>query len=323
MIFPRLVLMLAVGVSVMLFAGSASSQTPVERHGALRVESGQLVDQSGSPVVLRGMSLFWSQWGGHYYNAAAVRHLKSDWNVTVVRAAIAVDFDGYLANPEVEMAKAEAVIEAAIAEGLYVIVDWHAHEPHPAAAAAFFERIAAKYGEHPNLIYEIYNEPLRTHGWAEVVRPFHMAVGPAIRAIDPDNLIVAGTPTWSQDVDIAAADPLPFTNIAYTLHFYAGTHRQELRDKALRAMELGAALFVTEWGTSEASGDGILDEVETRLWWEFMETHKLSHLNWSIMDKDETAAALLPGAPGTGPWTDDMLTPSGDIVRQMLREMNP
>jgi endoglucanase len=150
-----------------------------------------------------------------------------------------------------------------------------------------------------------------------------MVVVPAIRAIDPDNLIVAGTPTWSQDVDIAAADPLPFANIAYTLHFYAGTHRQELRDKALRAMELGVALFVTEWGTSEASGDGTLDEAETRLWREFMETHKLSHLNWSIIDKDETAAALLPGAPGTGPWTDDMLTPSGVVVRQMLREMNP
>ena len=149
MTFRRLVIMLAFGVSGMLFAGSASSETPVERHGALRVESGRLVDQSGSPVVLRGMSLYWSQWGGHYYNAAAVRHLKSDWNVTVVRAAIAVDFDGYLANPEVEMAKAEAVIEAAIAEGLYVIVDWHAHEPHPAAAAAFLSESPPNTGSTP------------------------------------------------------------------------------------------------------------------------------------------------------------------------------
>ena len=315
--------MLAVGVSAMLFAGCALSQTPVERHGALRVEAGRLVDHSGSPVVLRGMSLFWSQWGGQYYNADAVRHLKSDWNVTVVRAAIGVDHDGYLANPEVEMARAEAVIEAAIAEGLYVIVDWHAHEPHPAAAAAFFERIAAKYGEHPNLIYEVYNEPLNTHSWAEVVRPFHMVVVPAIRAIDPDNLVIAGTPSWSQDVDIAAANPLPFANVAYTLHFYAGTHRQELRAKALRAMELGAALFVTEWGTSEASGNGILDEAETRLWWAFMETHQLSHLNWSIIDKDETSAALRPGAPGEGGWTDETLSPSGRLVRQMLRDLNP
>jgi endoglucanase len=319
----RTLLPLVAGVSALLFAGWAHAQTPVERHGALRVEGARVLDQRGDPVVLRGMSLFWSQWAGQYYNAATVAHLKSDWNVTVVRAAIAVDNDGWLTHPEREMAKAEAVIEAAIAEGLYVIVDWHAHEPHPEAAAAFFAQIAAKYGQHPNLIYEVYNEPLNTHGWAEVVKPFHMVVIPAIRAVDPDNLIIAGTPTWSQDVDIAAADPLPFSNLAYTLHFYAGTHRQELRDKALKAMELGAALFVTEWGTSEANGSGILDEVETRLWWEFMETHGLSHLNWSITDKDETSAALRPGASSQGGWTDDMISPSGRLVRQMLREMNP
>lgn len=319
----RTVLLLAAAVAIFMDAGPASAQTPVGRHGALRVEDGRVVDRSGEPVVLRGMSLFWSQWGGHYYNAEVVRHLKSDWNVTVVRAAIGVDNDGYLANPEVEMARAEAVIEAAIAEGLYVIVDWHAHEPHPEAAAAFFSRIAAKYGAHPNLIYEVYNEPLNTHGWAEVVRPFHMVVVPAIRAIDPDNLIIAGTPSWSQDVDLAAADPLPFTNVAYTLHFYAGTHRQELRDKALKAMDLGAALFVTEWGTSEATGNGVLDQAETRLWLEFLETHGLSHLNWSIIDKDETSAALLPGTPGDSAWTDDMLSPSGRLVRQMLRDLNP
>lgn len=323
MAFLRTLFTLVAGVSTLLFAGCALSQTPVERHGALRIEGGRVVDQSGALVVLRGMSLFWSQWGGQFYNAEAVAHLKSDWNVTVVRAAIAVDHDGYLANPEQEMARTETVIEAALAEGLYVIVDWHAHEPHPEAAAAFFARIAAKYGQHPNIIYEVYNEPLNTHGWAEVVKPFHMVVIPAIRAVDPDNLIIAGTPSWSQDVDIAAADPLPFSNVAYTLHFYAGTHRQELRDKALKAMELGAPLFVTEWGTSEASGNGILDEAETRLWWDFMETHGISHLNWSITDKDETSAALMPGASGQGGWTDDMISPSGQLVRRMLREMNP
>ncbi len=319
----RVFLNLAVSIAALLIANSALAQTPVERHGALRVENGRVVDQNGSPVILRGMSLFWSQWGHRYYNADVVRHLKSDWNVTVVRAAIGVDAGGYLSNPEVEMARAETIIDAAIAEGLYVVVDWHAHEPHPEAAAAFFTRIAHRYGQHPNLIYEVYNEPLDTHGWADVVKPFHMAVVPAIRAIDPQNLIIAGTPTWSQDVDIAAADPLPFSNIAYTLHFYAGTHRDELRRKALKAMELGAALFVTEWGTSEADGDGLFDEAETRLWWDFMETHGISHLNWSIIDKDETSAALRPGASRRGGWRNEMLSPSGRLVRQRLRDMNP
>lgn len=315
--------LLALALLLLLPPGVAIAETPVERHGQLRLEGTRLVGQDGEPVILRGMSLFWSQWAPQYYNADAVRWLKDDWSATVVRAAIAVHHDGYLDNPERELAKAEAVIDAAIAEGLYVIVDWHAHEPEPEAAAAFFARIAEKYGDRPNVIYETYNEPLNTHSWNEVVRPYHMAVIPRIRAHDPDNLIIAGTPSWSQDVDTAAADPLPFANVAYTLHFYAGTHRQELRDKAAKALELGAALFVTEWGTSEATGNGILDRDETALWWDFMEANGLSSLNWSITDKDETSAALRPGAPGEGGWDDAMISPSGLFVRAWLRRMNP
>lgn len=306
-------------LAALFLAAPAYAQTPVERHGALSVKDGQVVDASMQPVVLRGMSLFWSQWDAKYYNPEVVRWLKTDWNVDVVRVAVAVDNDGYLSAPEREMAKAETVIDAAIQEGLYVIVDWHAHEPHADEAAAFFERIARKYGAYPNLIYETYNEPLQHHGWAEVVRPYHMQVAAAIRAVDPDNLIVAGTPSWSQAVDVAAADPLPFSNLAYTLHFYAGTHRQWLRDKAQAALDRGAALFVTEWGTSEANGNGVLDAEETRLWWEFLETRKLSYVNWALTDKAETSAALRPGAAARGGWTDEELSPSGRLVREHIR----
>ncbi len=178
----------------------AVAQTPVERHGQLQVQGNRIVDQRGEPVVLRGMSLFWSQWQPEYYNASAVRWLRDDWNINVIRAAMAVHSDGYLKHPEREMKKVEAVIDAAIDLGIYVIVDWHAHEPEPAAAGEFFARIARKYGHHPNLIYETWNEPLREHDWSRVIKPFHLAVIPKIRREDPDNLVVAGTQTWSQDV---------------------------------------------------------------------------------------------------------------------------
>lgn len=305
-----------------LSAVPAAAETAVERHGQLRVEGSRILDQRGEPVMLRGMSLFWSQWQPQYYNPSAIRWLRDDWNINVIRAAIAVDQGGYLANPEREMKKAETVIEAAIALGIYVIVDWHAHQPEPRAAAEFFGRVARKYGQHPNLIYETWNEPLREHDWSAVIKPYHLAVIPSIRAHDPDNLIVAGTQTWSQDVDKAAADPLPFANTAYTLHFYAGTHRQELRDKAEAAMRKGAALFVTEWGTTDADGDGAVHQEETRRWWDFMERNKLSYLNWSVADKREASAALLPGASAKGGWPMRMLSRSGRFVREQLRRMN-
>lgn len=302
-------------------ATAAPAVTPVERHGQLRVEGNRILGADGRPAVLRGMSLFWSQWKGGFYNRHVIRWLAQDWRVDVVRVAVAVEPGGYLEHPEREWRKAERAIEAAIGAGLYVIVDWHAHQPHPEAAADFFERVARRWGDRPNLIYETWNEPLPAHGWAEVVKPYHETVIARIRAHDPDNLIVAGVPSWTQDVDVAARDPLAFDHVAYALHFYAGTHGQELRDKAQAALDAGAALFVSEWGTTNADGDGPVDVEASRLWWEFMGANQLSDLNWSINDKRESSAALRPGASRRGGWRERDLTESGRLVRERLRAL--
>ncbi|MBB6430494.1 glycoside hydrolase family 5 protein [Algisphaera agarilytica] len=307
-----------------LLALSATSQellaTPVERHGQLRVQGTQILDQHDQPVQLRGMSLFWSQWGGAFFNPDVVDTLVDDWGVTLIRVPLAVHRGGYMEHPEREKAKVMTVVDAAIARGVYVIVDWHAHEPEPEAAAAFFADLAQTHGHHPHLIYETWNEPLNTHGWAKVVKPYHERVVAAIREHDPDNLIVLGTPTWSQDVDVAAADPVAGTNLAYTLHFYAGSHGQALIDKARRAMEQGAALFVSEWGTSMANGgDGVFLD-ESRTWLDFLDEHQLSWANWSLFDKDESSCALRPGSSPRGPWPEDRLTASGRFVREQLQK---
>lgn len=307
---------------VLAVAAPALADTPVERHGALRVEGNRIIDKNGEPVMLRGMSLFWSQWQGKYYTPEVVRWLRDDWNANVVRAAVAVHQGGYMENPAAELRKLETVIDAAIANGMYVVVDWHAHEAEPKAAADFFGKVARKYGHHPNVIYETYNEPLPKHGWADVLKPYHQQVISSIRAADPDNLVVAGTRSWSQDVDEAAADPLKFNNVAYVLHFYAGTHKQGLRDKAQKALDRGAALFVSEYGTTDANGDGKVDAAETRRWWDFMEKNKISYLAWSIADKRESSAALLPGASPKGGWRDSRISESGQLIRAQLRAKN-
>lgn len=299
----------------------AKTGSVVERHGRLSVKGNAIMDQHGRPVVLRGMSLFWSQWGGQYYNADCVKWLRDDWGCTVVRAAVGVSPGGYLKNPEVEREKAETVIRAAIDLGIYVIVDWHAHDAQAAAAQEFFSRIAQKYGKHPNIVYETWNEPIR-QDWATVIKPYHEGVLKKIREHDPDNLVVCGTAMWSQRVDQAAADPVKGTNVAYTLHFYASTHKQDLRDRAKAALDKGVALFVTEWGTSEASGNGRLDAQERKKWLDFMEEHRLSSCNWSVIDKRESSAALMPGAAATGGWKEGEISASGKIVRGMLRERN-
>lgn len=293
---------------------------PVDLYGLLQAKGNRIVAKDGKPVALQGMSLFWSQWMPQFYTAGTVKWLKDDWKCSIVRAAIAADEGGYLKQPAVELKKAETVIEAAVKGGIYVIVDWHDHkaEAHTAQSVEFFSKISKKYGKHMNVIYEIYNEPLKV-SWEKTIKPYAETVIAAIRKNDPDNLIIVGTPTWSQDVDAVIPSPIKDRNVAYTLHFYAGTHKQYLRDKAQKALDAGLPLMITEWGTVNADGDGAVDRASTQEWLEFARKNSLSMCNWSVADKVEGAAVLKPGASGNGNWRADQLTASGVYVRDLIR----
>lgn len=308
----------------------AFTQTPVEIHGQLSVKGNKIVDKNGDPVQLRGMSLFWSQWIPKYYNANAVKWLKDDWCINVIRAAMAADVEnqGYALNADVaetEKNKVIAVVDAAIALGIYVIIDYHSHNAHLTAnrnaAKTFFAEISAKYKDVPNVIYEPWNEPIfntNSSAWANIIKPYHIEIIDIIRENDPDNIIVCGTRMWSQKVDEAAYNPIDRTNIAYTLHYYANTHKQDLRDVALDALDAGVALFVTEYGTCDASGDGGFNAAESKRWWTFLDQNNLSYCNWSVADKVETASVLMPFASRNGNWTEDDLTESGKLVKADL-----
>jgi endoglucanase len=285
--------------------------------------SGNKILAGGQPASFSGNSLFWSNtgWGGEkFYNASVVAWLKNDWKSKVVRVAMGVDeTNGYLADPAGNKARVKAVIDAAIANDMYVIIDWHSHhaESYQPQAIAFFKEMATTYGGANNIIYEVYNEPLQV-SWSGTIKPYAQAVVNAIRAIDSRNLIIVGTPNWSQDVDVASTDKLSGANIAYTLHFYAATHGQSLRDKAQAALNNGAALFVTEWGSVQASGDGAVDANQTAAWVAFMKTNGISNANWSLNDKAEGASALVPGASTTGGWSAGQLTASGALAKQII-----
>jgi endoglucanase len=303
---------------------SSKNQTPVEKHGQLSVEGNLIVDENGYPVQLCGMSFFWSQWIYKYYNPKVVKWLIDDWRCEIIRIPLGVEPDGYLVNKKKEMRKVEKMIKASIAEGIYVIVDWHDHraENHLQEAREFFSEIAQKYGSYPNIIYEIYNEPLKV-SWEKVIKPYHEEIIEVIRKYDPDNIIACGTAEWAQRVDEPVSDPLDDRNVVYTLHFYAATHKQWLRNRAREALNSGIPLMVTEFGTSNSSAQGEIDEVEMHEWWKFMDEYKLSWCNWSVADKEETTSVLKPGASRKGKWKEKDLTPSGIMVREKLREKNP
>jgi len=311
-------------MAVIILTGISYGQTDstvVEQYGRLQVQGNKIVDKTGAPAAVRGMSLFWSQWsdGSKYYNESCIGWLRDDWKCGIVRASMAVEFGGYLSNPYVEKEKIKTVVDACIDLGIYVIIDWHDHNAHnhESEAKQFFAEMASDYGDYPNVIYEIYNEPEQV-SWQNVVKPYAEAVIDTIRSIDPDNLIVVGTPTWSQDVDVASGSPIADNNTAYALHFYAASHTQWLRNKAATALNNGIALFATEWGTCNYDAQGKVDTVQTQAWWSFMDQNMISWCNWSICDKEETAAALKPGAGSTGGWSQEELSESGMFVREKI-----
>lgn len=299
------------------------NKTIVELLGQLKVEGKNIVNKNGEIVTLRGMSLFWSQWGSVYYNEKTIGWLHDDWKCTIIRAAMGIENGGYLENKQLELAKLYRVIAACLDLGIYVIVDWHDHhaEEHLNEAVEFFGTVSSRYGEYPNLIYEIYNEPLDV-SWSEVLKPYSESVIAEIRKHDPDNIIAVGTPNWSQDVEDVVEDPIEDDNVVYSLHFYTSTHRQWLRDKALIALAANIPLMATEWGLSESSGTGEIDQIESQRWINFLEQHNLSSCNWSVINKDESSAALLPSTTALFGWDEKELTQSGKMIRDYLISKN-
>ncbi|MBQ8177040.1 MAG: cellulase family glycosylhydrolase [Oscillospiraceae bacterium] len=291
-------------------AEETAENTPVAYYGEIVADGNKLVGKNtGETVRVTGMSFFWSNWSQKYYTADYVDYLVDDYNCEVVRCSYGIQDNGVPYDDTCEPL-IEDVIDRAIERGVYVIIDWHSHGAHnnPDEAVEYFEKLAEKYGSYDNVIFEIYNEPTQI-SW-ETVKAYAEIVIPAIRK-HSDNLVIVGSPTWSQDVTKAAENPVDGENIAYTLHFYAGTHKQWLRDNADRAISAGIPLFVTEWGSVNADGNGSIDKTSTEEWFAWMDKNNISSCNWAVNDKDEGSSIFEQ---------DNVLSETGKYIKELISE---
>lgn len=296
----------------------ASSEVPF---GALSVLDGKLTGENGESVQLKGFSSHGIHWFPDFLNEESISFMKNNWNVTLVRAAMYTAQGGYLEDPSIEKTL-DRIVEDAIDAGVYVIIDWHIlFDADPLInvdeAVKFFERQAKKYGNTPNVIFEIANEPNGGSTWEGNILPYAKKVIPAIRK-HSKNIIIVGTPTWSQELDKPLNNPIDEKNIMYAFHFYAGSH-DHLMSKFEEAANENLPIFVTEWGTSYADGNGTVNEEKTMEWLSILDRHQISWANWNLADKAEASSALNPGASTKGGWTDDDLSPSGKIIVKALK----
>ncbi len=295
----------------------------VHRYGWLQVKNGGLCDQNGNAIQLRGMSSH--DLKQFPFAANTLSNLVADWHVSVVRAAMYTDSYGssYIREPQVKQS-VKRIVDEALRNDVYVIIDWHIladgnPNRYKEQAKEFFEEMARTYGTHPNVIYEICNEPNGPDVTWKEIKSYAEFIIPAIRKIAPNAVIIVGTDTWSQGVRAAANAPLGFPNVLYALHFYTGTHGAQLRDSANSALAKGLPIFVTEWGLTDYTGKGPLYFDEAQKWLDWMNEHKISWTSFSFSNCDEGSAALKPAANMNGPWPEADLNPSGKWIRSKIR----
>ncbi|MCI8468746.1 MAG: cellulase family glycosylhydrolase [Eggerthellaceae bacterium] len=298
--------------------------------GALKVVGTQLCASDGAPVQLRGVSTHGLAWFPQYVNADLFRELREDWGANVVRLALyTAESGGYCAGGDRSSLDAlvrDGVAWAADAD-LYCIVDWHVlsdQDPlaHADEAVAFFSALSADLAGRDNVLYEICNEPNGSATWDDV-RAYAARVIPAIRANDPDAVILVGTPEWSQRVDQAAAAPLDEPNVMYSLHFYAATHGQDLRDRLAAAVGEGLPVFVSEFGICDASGNGAIDYASADAWVALMDELDVSYVCWNLANKDEASSLIKAGCDKVSGLTADDLSEEGAWLWEVLHGERP
>ena len=292
---------------------------PVKIHGKLKVKGTKIVDKNGDSYQLKGVSTHGIAWFPEYVNKDAFKSLKENYNVNLIRLAMYSDPNaGYTKDMH---KKVKEGVKYATELGMYVIIDWHIlndnnpnTEDNIKRAKAFFKEMSKAYKDYDNVIYEICNEPNGGTTWDSDIKPYAKKIIKVIRANDDDAIIIIGTPTWSQDVDIVAKSPLKGDNLMYALHFYAATHKDDLRNKAKTAIDAGLPVFISEYSICDASGSGGIDKSSAKDWFKLIKKYDLSCATWSLCNKDETASLLKPSCKKTGDFKDSDLTAQGKWI---------
>ena len=308
---------------------SAEDGTSVQTHGRLSIDGTDIVDKNGDKFQLKGVSTHGIAWFPQFVNKEAFRTLRDDWGANLIRLAMYTDEGGgYCSDGDKDKLKklVNDGVDYATELGMYVIIDWHIlHDLTPLknmdAAVDFFDEMSKKYADHENVIYEICNEPNGGTSWSDI-KKYAETVIPVIRNNDKNAIIIVGTPNWSQDVDDVIGNELDASNVMYVLHFYAATHKDNIRNKLRTAHDKGLAIFISEFSICDASGNGGIDYDSADEWFDLIDELNLSYAGWSLANKNETSALISPNCSKTADWAESDLSDTGKWLRNQIKGDN-
>ena len=299
-----------------------AGDTPFAKHGQLSVNGAYLVDQNGQKFQLRGMSTHGIAWFPDYINFDTFKFLRNEWNTNCIRLAMyTAENGGYCTGGNKDYIKGlvKNGVDYATQLGMYVIVDWHILSDqtpltYKDEAVKFFDEMSSLYADRGNVIYEICNEPNGSGSWQDVTA-YANEVIPVIRKNSPNSIVLVGTPTWSQDIDQALNSPLGFNNVMYSLHFYAATHTDWLRNRMESCIQSGLPVFISEFGTCDASGNGAVDVYQSEQWKALIDKYNTSYMCWNLANKNESSSIISAGCSKLSGWTDGDLSRQGQLIR--------
>ena len=309
--------------------------TPYQKHGKLSVSGTNIVDASGQAVQLRGVSLHGIQHTNgrttafkDYVNYSGFQLLRDEWGVNLIRIPVYTEEGGYCNGNSASMdTTIQNAVNYASQLGMYIIIDWHILSDgnpwnHQSEARTFFDKYSKLYAGKGNVIYEICNEP-NGADWG-TVKSYATSIIPVIRANDANALIVVGTPTWSQDVDVVSQNPIRnydiggsdsnlARNVLYTIHFYSAEywHKDNLRSKVTTAHNNGLPMFCTEFGITQASGDGTIDIDSANTWMNLLKQYNISYAIWSFSNNNQTSSIFKTSCTKVNGWTNSDLATAG------------
>ncbi|CAK5125111.1 unnamed protein product [Meloidogyne enterolobii] len=305
--YPKFIFIFYLSATIVLAA--------VPPYGRLSVNNGKL---------LRGGSLWFSQWLTEFYSPNVVRAVKCTFNSNVIRAAIGPEANGYFDN-------LDQAVNAAT-NGIYFVVDLHygfqncdkqdEFEGFTNKAIEFFTRILGKFKGSPNLLLELWNEPQCT--W-DKISEYHSKVLKAIRNIDSNVVCILGTPNASSGPSSeVVSNPLRVSNTLYTMHWYAVKDQAHINSQYHlidNAIKNNIGVFVSEYGDADVTPGATVNIAATTKILHFLDVRKISYMKWSFCNRDEVWSVIKPECGAGQINQPECLSPSGQAFLKRFKNL--